>query len=120
VNGQTLFDYNGESVFDMIGRIETALNSADPNAVNAELDNINQAVEYLGRMGGRVGNAINQMDFAFEQFEAVNINLDGQISRLTDADYAEAASQLQALDTAYQAALAVTSRMSRLSLLNYL
>lgn len=120
VNGESLFNYNGESIFDMIERIETAMTNADSNAVNAELENINLGVEYLGRMGGRIGNAINQMDFANEQFEALNINLNSQVSRLMDTDFAEAASKLQALDTAYQAALNLTSRMSRLSLLNYI
>jgi flagellar hook-associated protein 3 FlgL len=120
VNGETLFNYNGESVFDMIGRIETALNNHDAQAVNAELGNIDLSVEYLGRMGGRVGNAINQMQFAIEQFQSVNINLSSQVSRILDTDYAEAATQLQALDTAYQAALSLTSRMSKLSLLNFI
>ncbi len=120
VNGDALFNYNGESVFDMVNRIETALNNHDAQAVNAELENINLSVEYLGRMGGRIGNAINQMQFAFEQFESVNINLNSQVSRLLDTDFAEAATKLQALDTAYQAALSLTSRMSQLSLLNYI
>ncbi len=119
-SGETLFNYNSESVFDLLDRIETAMRAEDASGVNAELENVNLAVEHLGRMGGRVGNAINQMEYAFEQFESTNITLRNQVSRLLDADYAQVASQIQNLDVAYQAALAVTSRISQLSLLNYL
>lgn len=119
-SGEALFDYNSESVFDLLGRVETALRTQDASAVNAELGNINLAVEHMARIGGRVGNAINQMDYAYEHYQATNINLSSQVSRLLDTDYAEVASQLQNLDVSYQAALAVTSRMSQLSLLNYL
>ncbi|TNE68931.1 hypothetical protein EP331_15060 [bacterium] len=119
-SGETLFDYNSESVFDLLGRIETAMRAQDASAVNAELENVNLAVEYVARVGGRIGNAINQMEYAYEQYESTNINLANQVSRLMDTDYAEVATQLQNLDVAYQAALAVTSRMSQLSLLNYL
>lgn len=118
--GETLFNYNNESVFDLLDRIETAMRAEDASGVNAELENVNLAVEHLGRMGGRVGNAINQMEYAFQQFESTNITLRNQVSRLLDADYAQVASQIQNLDIAYQAALAVTSRISQLSLLNYL
>lgn len=118
--GENLFNYNNESVFDLLDRIETAMRAEDASGVNAELENVNLAVEHLGRMAGRVGNAINQMEYAFEQFESTNITLRNQVSRLLDADYAQVASQIQNLDIAYQAALAVTSRISQLSLLNYL
>jgi flagellar hook-associated protein 3 FlgL len=119
-SGENLFNYNSESVFELLNRIETAMRAEDASGVNAELENVNLAVEHLGRMGGRIGNAINQMEFAFEQFESTNITLRNQVSRLLDADYAQVASQIQTLDVAYQAALAVTSRISQLSLLNYL
>lgn len=118
--GENLFNYNNESVFDLLDRIETAMRAEDASGVNAELENVNLAVEHLGRMAGRVGNAINQMEYAFEQFESTNITLRNQVSRLLDADYAQVASQIQNLEIAYQAALAVTSRISQLSLLNYL
>lgn len=121
VTGSRLIDYNGgETVYDLIERIETALRSGDSAAVNAELDNIGTATEYVARMGGTIGNSINQMEFAYEHYEATNITLKSQVSRLVDADYAEVASKIQQLDVAYSAALSVTSRISQLSLLNYL
>lgn len=120
INGNSLFDYNGESAFDLLNRIETAMRSQDAAAVNAELGNVDKLVEHLGRTGGNIGNAINKMEYAYEHYEATNINLASQISRLVDTDYAETASRIQSLDVAYSAALAITSRMSQLSLLNYI
>lgn len=121
INANDLFEYNGsDSVFDLLTTIETALRNNDTTAVNAELGNIDLSVEHLARQASQIGNSINKMEFAYQSFETTNINLQEQISRLVDTDFADAATQLQQLDIAYNAALNLTSRSAQLSLLNYL
>jgi flagellar hook-associated protein 3 FlgL len=121
VNGNELFTFDTtDSVFQVIARVVSALQANDANAVRAELDAIDKAIEQVSGRGSDLGNNINRMEFAYYDYETSTLSLTTHASRLVDTDYAAALSRLQNLDTSYQAALSAGSRLMRLSLVNYL
>lgn len=120
VNGEEFFDYGFESVFDLLSRIETNMRNSDGDAVNADLQNVTDAIEHMANQAGNLGNGINRLEYAYQQIENTTLRLEERKSRLLDTDYAEAISEIQQLDIAYNSALALTSRVGNLSLLNYL
>jgi flagellar hook-associated protein 3 FlgL len=121
VNGNELVTFNTtDSVFQVIARVVSALQANNLNAVRAELDAIDDAIEHVSGRASELGNNINRMEFAYYFYETSTLSLTTHASRLVDTDYAEAMSRLQYLDTSYQAALNAGSRLLRLSLVNYL
>lgn len=120
LHGEEVTDFNGDNVFDMLDRIETALRNNDDAAVKAELDTVDDAVAHISSAGSNLGSRINQLEFTNEQFEVGNINLKSEVSRLVDTDYAESLSELQKYQTAYQAALSANADLLQTSLLNFL
>jgi flagellar hook-associated protein 3 FlgL len=121
VNGNELVTFNTtDSVFQVIARVVSALQANNFNAVRAELDAIDDAIEHVSGRASELGNNINRMEFAYYFYETSTLSLTTHASRLVDTDYAEAMSRLQYLDTSYQAALNAGSRLLRLSLVNYL
>ncbi len=120
-NGNTINDYkSGDTLFDLFDRIEADLRSGDTQAVNDEMDNVDDAVSHVSDMGSSLGNTINQMQFTNQQYETSNINLKSNVSNLTDADFASVISQFQSLQTAYTAALSVHTQIMNNNLANYM
>lgn len=120
MTGDEVTDVNGDNLFDMLGRIETALRDNDDAGVKAEMENVDNAVAHIASAGSNLGSRINQLEFSNEQFEVGNNNLKSEVSRLVDTDYAEALSELQKFQTAYQAALSANSELMQTNLLNFL
>lgn len=121
VDGFTLQTFpSGDSIFSLLDRMETAFRAADFSALNGEIPAVDEAVEHFAGLAARVGNNINRLEFAVEQFEVGNINLQSEVSRLVDADYAESLSRIQKLQVAYQAALSANASLLQTSLLNFL
>lgn len=111
---------NGENIFGLLDEIETLLRDGDSNGLNAKLSDVDVAVEHIAGIGSQIGNNINRLEFANEQFEVGNINLESEISRLVDTDYAEALSKIQNLQVSYQAALSANATLMQSNLLNFL
>lgn len=121
INGSDLQNMrNGESIFGLLDEVETLLRAGDSTGLNAKLSDVDIAVEHISNIGSQIGSNINRMDFVNEQFEVGNINLQSEVSRLVDADYAESLSQIQKLQVSYQAALSANASMLQTNLLNFL
>ncbi len=120
-NGNSLIDYkSGDTIFKMLDRLSSSLRAGNSQGVSNELNNITSAVGHVSDLNGQLGNTINQMQFTTNQYDASNINLQSNISNLTDADYATVISQFQSLQTAYSAALSVHSQIMSNNLAKYM
>ena len=120
-DGNTLMNYkSGDTIFSMMDRISADLRSGNTQGVRNELGNLDTAVSHVSDLNGQLGNTINQMQFTKNQFDTSNINLQSNISNLTDADYASVISQFQSLQTAYSAALSVHSQIMSNNLAKYM
>lgn len=120
-NGATVFN-GSEDVFALLEDLGTELQQADPDA-----DAIG---DVMGRLQGvidgvravRAGNgAVHQRLKATEgQLKRFALNLDNLRGREEDLDVAQAAVELQSLETSYQVSLATAARVIQPSLVDFL
>lgn len=120
VTGTDLRDTDAGDTFEVISNIEQALRDNDPTAINSMLTDIDKVIEHTTLVTAKLGNNINRMEFMFEQYESSKIGKEADISELVDTDYAQAFSDLQRVQVAYESAMAVHTTMFSNSLLNYI
>ncbi|MGB1699647.1 MAG: flagellin, partial [Nannocystaceae bacterium] len=117
---QRATDPNSVDVFQVLADLSTALNANDPDAIRAEIDNIDQAHNQVVAERSKVGIRLNRLSIAREsavQARDLYVQLEGD---LVDADASEAFTKLTLADTALQASIAVASRLQGTTLLNAL
>lgn len=120
ITGDQLRNTSAGDLFGIMQTVEDALRANDRDAVDAALSDVEETVDHVSGLASRIGNNINRMDFLSSQLESRSLEQEGEISRLTDADYAEVISNFKKHETSYQAALSVHSRISQMTLLNYM
>ncbi|MEO1022067.1 MAG: flagellin [Bacteroidota bacterium] len=120
LSGQDLTATPGGDLFEIIGDIEEAMRNNDQSAINAQLGRVDDMIEHVTDLTSQLGNNINRLDFLNEQYESLNITQQANVSELVDTDYAQAFSDLQRKQVAYDSAMAVHSTMFNNTLLDYL
>jgi flagellar hook-associated protein 3 FlgL len=100
--------------------IEEAMRNNDPVGTTAAMDDLNAALEQISVKRGQMGVAANRIDRANENILDVKIDLEEVLSRYQDADLIEAITEMTQQEQALQAAMDVTGRLSKLSILDYL
>jgi len=84
------------------------------------LKQIDKALENVLAVRTEIGGRLQRVELASSRLSDAEINLKTSLSKLEDADLSEAILQLKQRELAYEAALAVASRVGNLSLLDYL
>jgi len=120
ITGSELRDTESGDLFGVIGDIEQALRDNDAEALSGMIDSIDDSIEHVTTVTSRLGNNINRMDYVFEQYESTKISQRSDVSEMVDTDYANAFSELQRIQVAFDSAMAVHSTMFGNSLLDYL
>lgn len=120
ITGDKLRNTGNGDLFEIMQTMEDALRANDTATINTMIDTANAAIDHVTTLTSGLGSNINRMEFLEEQLKSQVITQKGEISRLTDTDYAEAISNVQKYETSYQAALSVHSRIMQTSLLDYL
>lgn len=120
ITGKELRTTRSGDLFELLKNVENALRNDDPATVNTEIDHISDAIDHVANLAARVGNNINRMEFAGEQYQALRIDQKGEVSDLVDTDYAQAMSEVKQYQIAYEAALSVHSTISQTNLMDYL
>ena len=118
--GTELRDTDSGDLFEVIGNIEQALRDNDTDALSGMIDDIDNSIEHVTTVTSRLGNNINRMEYVFEQYESTKISQRSDVSEMVDTDYANAFSELQRIQVAFDSAMAVHSTMFGNSLLDYL
>jgi len=124
LSGDEAFDFQSGgqtlNVIQEVWKLKNAISNGDTTTVAAELGTLDTASQSIGQQSVVTGSRLATLQ---NQQTAINVlKTDGQtrLSDLSDADMADAITQLQQYKTAYQAALQVTATMDNVSLLNYL
>lgn len=120
ITGNELRTTGSGDMFEIIGSIEQALRDSDSTALNDLITASDGLIDHVTDVTARLGNNINRMDFMYEQYESTKVTQEAEISKLVDTDYAQAISDLQRNEVAYESAMAVHTRMFSNTLLNYL
>jgi len=107
--------------------LRTYDDTADPvtlqamqDAMQTSLDDLEGAAEQNRRLRSQLGNRASRVDTAMDYQEGVRVDLKQILSRYEDADAIEAFNNIVQQETAFQAALSVTSKVSQLSILDFL
>lgn len=115
-----VLDAGGIDLFSTLKSVEAAIRSGDDDAMNQGLDSLEQGADQVRRLRGRMGNNAWRIERAGRHMDAAAIEFKEIISGYEDADVLEVFSNLVQHETAFEAALNVTSRVSRLSILDFM
>jgi len=109
-----------ENVFAAVNALVTALERNDSGQVLASIGNLKSAGDHLNRQLAHFGFAENRISAASESAAARLLTEQQQLSSLRDADVASLAVQLAQVSSSAQAAISAESRITGLSLFNFL
>lgn len=113
-------------LFSALTRMEEALragNVDDPDGagggVSQNIENLEIGADQERRIRSRLGNRAARVEDAQDYQEEVKVDLEQILSRYQDADVIEIFNEIVQQETAYQAALNITSRVSQITILDY-
>ncbi|AJF07571.1 flagellar hook-associated protein FlgL [Geoalkalibacter subterraneus] len=110
----------GKDMWQLFDNMVSALDVGDAAAALAEMDDLDRAADQMRSQRSRMGNLAQRVDSAKLNMEDVRIDMEAMLSRYEDADLVETITNMTMQETAFKAALDITSRVSRLSILDYM
>lgn len=111
---------NGESVFKTLATLIGDLEANDTTGLTASIAKIGQVHDNILRVRASVGSRMNEIDALGYLNQDMSVQYERTLSDLQDLDYAKAISDMTLKQNLLQAAQASFSRISQLSLFNYL
>lgn len=113
-------DAGRADLFSTLKNLENAIRTNDADAMQAGLDHLEQGADQVRRIRGRMGNNAARIERANQYMTDASLEFQEVISDYEDADVLEVLSEMLQHETAFKAALNVTTRVSRLSILDYM
>ena len=107
-------------VFAVFDDLEANLRAGDVAALQVSLDAIEPATDQVRTQRSLMGNDNARLEDNKAMLEEVKLQMKTTLSRYEDADMIEVLSDMTQAETALEAALAVSSRLNSLSLLDYM
>lgn len=93
-----------------IGQASPAVNLNTVAAANAVIDKINVALDRVSATRATMGAVMNRLEHAIDNLTNVSVNTEASRSRIEDADYAAASTELARTQIMQQAATAVLAQ----------
>jgi flagellar hook-associated protein 3 FlgL len=115
-----VFGSAGSTVFDHLTALSTALRAGDTAGISAGITNLNGDLDRLATAHAEVGTRAKRVDQATQGGLDTELRLRASLSDVENADLPQVMVDLKMQETAYQAALAATSRVMQPSLLDFL
>ena len=119
-SGTNSVDADRHDLFAELARAEEAVRSGDPAAMQTSLADLEGAADQNRQLRAPLGVRASRVETAVEFQEGLKIDLKAILSRYEDADAIEVFNDIVQQESAFQAALSVTGRVSQLSILDYL
>ena len=119
-SGTNSVDPGRHDLFAELARAEEAVRSGDPAAMQTSLTDLEGAADQNRQLRAQLGVRASRVETAVEFQEGLKIDLKAILSRYEDADAIEVFNDIVQQESAFQAALSVTGRVSQLSILDYL
>lgn len=117
---------NRVDIFSVLTRVEEAIragNIDDPlgagGGIQNQIDNLEVAANQNRRLRSQLGAKAGRVESAMLHQEDVKIDLEKILSRYQDTDAIENFNDIVKQETAFQAALSVTAKVSQISILDY-
>ncbi len=109
-----------DSVFAHLAQLRDALLRGDDTWITLSTERLKDDFDHMVAQRARVGGLTRNVETRAERAEDQQTSNQATLSLLKDADYVEAVTRFQALQTALQANLITGSKMMSLSLLDFL
>jgi flagellar hook-associated protein 3 FlgL len=113
-------DADGMNLFAVLKNFEQAIRSNDQGGMDEGLEALEDGANQIRRLRGRMGNNAAQIERATEHLSAASLEIKETISTYEDADVMKVYTDLMQHETTLQAALNVTSKVSKLTILDYM
>ncbi len=120
VTASQIFSNGTTDIFTVLDKLSTDLTANNTAGIQAALGSLNSLRTTLGSGQAQVGAVTNRIDNAATRNSAAKLTLTTELSNLQNVDLADAMTRQTQLNTAYQAALAVTAKADQRSLLDWL
>ncbi len=120
IPGPNSIDPGRYDLFAELTQAEEAIRNHDQAGMQQSLTDLEGAAEQNRRLRSQLGNRAARIESAMEYQEGVRVDLEQILSRYENADAIDAFNDIVKQETALQAALSVTSKVSQLSVLDYL
>jgi len=108
------------SVFAALEDLKFALEDDDQAAIQAVIDQVDGAVGQLSAGRGIIGGRLNLVDASKQDLSQRNLTIEGLRSEIEDVDMAAAITQLNQVESVFQATLGTAARVLQRSLMDYL
>ncbi|MCW2754251.1 MAG: flgL [Marmoricola sp.] len=119
-DGQAAFGPAGNSVFDHLTALSTALRSGDQAGISASISALSADHDQISAAQTDVGTRQTRIEAADQTAQDKLLSLQTSLTSVENVDLPKTIMDLQMQQTAYQASLAATSRVMQQSLLDYL
>ena len=110
----------GVDLFEVLKDLKDGLENNDTGAIAAQIDRLGDAMGQIQNERAQVGARLNRLEATGNHWETFKLNIQEMMSETEDADLVTALTQLTAMETAYEAALAVTASIIQPNLMQYL
>lgn len=110
----------GTDILGTINNMITALGAGNTSGVQAELSNLDSSLGQVLATRTDLGARMNHLTAASNILDDRKLSLTKVMSDKQDIDFTQVISDLSKQQTAYQAAVAASAKISQVSLLNYL
>lgn len=123
-DGQAVFQPSGagasDDIFVIMKDLITALQGNDIGGIQTAMTNLDTFFDHNSAQISDVGSKMIRMEIKANVFQDLEISTKERLSEIEEPDMVEAILELKAKEFAYQAALASTSKVLQLSLVNYM
>jgi flagellar hook-associated protein 3 FlgL len=120
VEGPTAFGPDGDSLFDHLDALATALRAGSSSGMANAISKLTSDTGRITDVQSSVGARTNRVEQAQTAAGDAQLSLSNTLSEIENTDIAKATVDLQLQEVAYQAALSATARVMQPSLLDFL
>ncbi len=108
------------NIFSTMANLKTALETNNVGGIQDAISNLDVDFDHISAKISDVGSKMNRMDVKEKIFQDLNLANTDRLSKIEDADLAEAIMELKARELAYQAALSSSAKIMTLTLIDYM
>ena len=115
-DGSVLFG----NIFSTMADLKTSLETDDEGGIQDAMSELDGHFDDISAKISDVGSKMNRMDVKEKIFEDIIFANTDRLSKIEDADMAEAIMELKSRELAYQAALSSSAKLMTLTLMDYM
>ncbi|HYF71259.1 MAG TPA: flagellin [Nocardioides sp.] len=120
VEGPAVFGVDGDSAFDHLSALSTALRAGDSAGITAAVAALEGDRERVTNAQADIGARTKRVEQARDAAADADLRLTSSLSEVENTDLVKASVDLKLQEVAYQAALSATARVMQPSLLDFL